>query len=167
VTYISNTTVISNFASIGQLDLLHRLYDRLYISLQVYEEIRTGLDEGYAFYAGIDQILKPLSERGWLELTSMMDEEVRCFSRLPGKLNAGETSCLAIAKYRGWLFLTDDKAARREAQRLGIAVSGSVGSLVLAIDRGLCALEQANVWLHGMVHQGYHSPVADLGVLLQ
>ena len=31
---ISNTTVLSNFASIGQLDLLHRLYEVLYISLR-------------------------------------------------------------------------------------------------------------------------------------
>jgi hypothetical protein len=44
---IANTTVISNFASINQLDLLRRLFGALYISTEVYEEIRIGLEEGY------------------------------------------------------------------------------------------------------------------------
>jgi predicted nucleic acid-binding protein len=33
---IANTTVLSTFASISQLDLLHRLYDTLHISTEVY-----------------------------------------------------------------------------------------------------------------------------------
>ena len=39
---ISNTTVISNFASIGQLDVLRRLYQILHIPTEVYEEIAPG-----------------------------------------------------------------------------------------------------------------------------
>ena len=54
---IADTTVISNFVSIGQLDLLRKLYSRLYISMGVYEEIQAGLREGYQFYRGIDNIL--------------------------------------------------------------------------------------------------------------
>lgn len=36
---ISNTTVISNFASIGQLDVLRQLLGSLAISTEVYHEI--------------------------------------------------------------------------------------------------------------------------------
>ena len=43
---ISNTTVISNFASIGQLDVLRQLYGSLAISIEVYHEIQVGLEEG-------------------------------------------------------------------------------------------------------------------------
>jgi predicted nucleic acid-binding protein len=49
MTVIANTTVISNFASINQLDLLRRLFGALYISTEVYEETRIGLEEGYQF----------------------------------------------------------------------------------------------------------------------
>lgn len=35
------------------------------------------------------------------------------------------------------MLLTDDRAARDEGNRLGIMVSGSVGCLVLAVERGL------------------------------
>lgn len=47
---ISNTTVLSNFASIDQVDLLQKLYTRLFMPTAVYDEIRRWLDEGYSFY---------------------------------------------------------------------------------------------------------------------
>jgi len=37
---ISNTTVISNFASIERLELLHVLFDKLYITSEVFDEIQ-------------------------------------------------------------------------------------------------------------------------------
>jgi predicted nucleic acid-binding protein len=65
------------------------------------------------------------------------------------------------------MLLTDDRAARDEGNRLGMMLSGSVGCLVLAVERGLCSLEQANVWLGEMIRQGYRSPVNDLTLLLK
>jgi len=65
VSAIANTTVISNFASIGQLSLLRQLYGMLYIPTEV-EEIQVGLEEGYRFYEGIDQQVHPFIEEGWL-----------------------------------------------------------------------------------------------------
>jgi predicted nucleic acid-binding protein len=165
---IANTTVISNFASISQLDLLRQLYGQLYISTEVYEEIRVGLDEGYQFYAGIEHLVHPFAEGGWIRLTSPAhEEELRLLGELPGRLQQGEASSIAIAKHRGWTLLTDDQAARREAKRLGIRFSGSVGCLILSVERGLCPLEQANTWLHEMIQQGYRSPVTDLTPLIE
>lgn len=165
---ITNTTVLSNFASINQLDLLHRLYGTLYISTEVYEEIQVGLEEGYQFYAGIDTLIFPLAEGGWIQLTSMADaHEFRLFGTLPSRLHRGEAACLAITHHRGWLLLTDDRDACDAAIQLSIRVSGSVGSLVLAVERSLCTLQQANTWLQAMIQQGYYSPVTDLTVLLQ
>ena len=57
--------------------------------------------------------------------------------------------------------------ARREATRLGIRISGSVGCLVLAVERGLCTIEQANLWLEDMIRHNYRSPVTDLTSLLK
>lgn len=54
---IVNTTVISNFACIGRLDLLRQLHGDLYIAAEVYEEIQTGIEEGYRFYASIPQLV--------------------------------------------------------------------------------------------------------------
>ena len=165
---ISNTTVISNFASIGHLDLLRRLYDVLYISTEVFEEIQAGLEEGYRFYRDIELLIYPFAEEGWLRLTSMADtEEFRLFGALPPRFHQGEASCLAIARHRRWTLLTDDKATRDEAIRQRIRLSGSVGCLVLAVEHGLCTLEQANTWLHEMIEQDYRSPVTDITPLLE
>jgi predicted nucleic acid-binding protein len=165
---ISNTTVISNFASIGQLDVLRQLFGSLAISTEVYHEIEVGLEEGYRFYEGIDQVMRPFSSGGWIELTSMADDqELRSFHEMPTRLHRGESSCLAIARYRNWLLLTDDRNAREEAMRQDIRVSGSIGCLVLAVDHGICSLSQANIWLDEMIKQGYHSPVTDLTPLIQ
>ena len=80
-------------------------------------------------------------------------------------LHGGEASSIAIAKARGWLFLSDDLAARTYAASLGIEISGTLGCLALAIERKLAPLEQANHWLRQMAEAGYHSPVADLSEL--
>jgi predicted nucleic acid-binding protein len=164
---IVNTTVLSNFASIDQLVLLRQLFTTLHLSTHVYEEIQRGLDEGYQFYAGIDQHIAPFVPDGWLRLTSLTgDHELQLFGALPPRLHRGEASCLALAQHRDWTFLTDDRAARTEAARLSIPVSGSIGCLVLAVDRGIVALEQANTWLGLMMAHGYRSPVVDLTPLL-
>lgn len=99
---IANTTVISNFSSINHLDLLRRLFGALYLSTEVYEEIQIGLEEGYQFYAGIDQMIHPFVHDGWIRLTSMADQaEIALYGELPSRLHRGEASCLVIARHRG------------------------------------------------------------------
>jgi predicted nucleic acid-binding protein len=81
---------------------------------------------------------------------------------MPNKLHRGESSCLAIAEVRKWLFLSDDMAARKEARRRGITISGTLDYLVLAIEHDIYSLGDANLWLHRMMEMGYHCPVSDL-----
>jgi predicted nucleic acid-binding protein len=164
---ISNTTVLSNFATLDALDRLRELYGQIYLSTEVYSEIERGLEEGYGFYSGVEEILYPLREDGWLRLTSLgVDEEVALFSSMPAQLHAGEASCLAIAQHRRWLLLTDDKAARRQARNRKIVVSGTLGCLILGVDRGLWTLNHANGWLEDLVAAGFRSPVTDLLALV-
>ncbi len=165
---LTNTTVISNFAAVNRLDLLRSLLGRLYISTEVYEEILNGLEEGYIFYEGIDELIFPFADDGWIELVSLAgEEELRRFGQIPKRLHRGKASCLAIARERKWAFLTDDKLARRMARKWNIEVSGTLGILVRAMEMSLLAVEEANVLLRQMTeHANYHSPIADLRVLL-
>ncbi len=165
---IVNTTVISNFASIGQLDLLRRLFGEICIAVHVYEEIKQGQEEGYRFYENIEKWIYPFSNDGWIRLTSLVNnDELRYLQELPARLHSGERASIAIARHRGWVLLTDDWEARKVAEGLGIPVSGSIGCLVLSVERGLCSLEEANVWLNQMIEQGYHSPITDLTPLVK
>ena len=164
---ISNTTVLSNFASIGQLDVLRRLYQILYIPTEVYEEISGGLEEGYLFYQDVMPVIHPFSEVGSLHLTVMETNELRRFGELPSRLHKGEAACLAIAEHRHWMLLIDDGSARVEAARRRIRVSGSIGCLVLAVERSLANLEEANDWLSEMIRLDYRSPITDITPLLK
>lgn len=160
---IANTTIISNFASLEALNLLRLCWPNLHISEQVFTEIQTGLEQGYTFYAGIERILFPLAEDGWLKLTSMQTEAERIqYGKLLGKLHHGEASCLAIAHERNWMFLTDDKAARTAGKRLQIPISGTLGSLVRLIKQGQLSFDEAENMLMKLIANGYHAPINSL-----
>jgi predicted nucleic acid-binding protein len=161
-----NTTVLSNFAAVGRLDLLRSLFGLLHMAQAVFEEVQAGLDEGYTFYAGLESEIHPFCEDGWLHLTMIEgEEELQLFQRLPPKLHRGEAMSLAIAKSRGWRFLTDDRAARSKADELGISKAGTLAVLVQSIDQSLITLEQGNTILQEMIEHRYQSPVTDLSDL--
>lgn len=164
---ITNTTVLSNFAAIGQLKLLRQLFPELYLPTEVYEEINTGLADGYEFYTSLVGLIHPFNPDGWLKLATFSnDAELKDLAKLPTTLHAGECACLVIARHRGWLLLTDDRAARRQAVRWEIRLSGTLGCLVLAVERSHCTLTEANAHLHQMIQAGYRSPYTELLPLL-
>jgi predicted nucleic acid-binding protein len=166
VKVIANTTIISNFAAVGRLDVLRGLLGQLYITTDVFAEIQDGMAEGYDFYAGIESQIYPLAQDGWLHLTSLDgNEELRFFSRLPSALHRGEASCLAVASQRGWAFLTDDARARAAASDCQVLVSGTLGILLKAVENELLSMEEADTLLNGMIEAGYHSPYASLADL--
>ncbi len=164
---IVNTTVLSNFAVIGHLALLHRLYPQLYISTDVYAEIEDGVLAGYDYLAEIQQYVQPFTADGWIVLTSpTAPDEIAHMATLPARLHRGEASSLVIAARRGWLFLTDDRSARAIAQAQGIHISGTVGCLLLGIRQQHWSIADANQWLTLMIGEGYRSPVDDLQLVI-
>lgn len=54
---VPNTTILSNFASVGQLCLLRRLWSEINLLEQVYAEVRAGMLAGYDFYRGIERAI--------------------------------------------------------------------------------------------------------------
>ena len=96
----------------------------------------------------------------------MDKDELDTFTRLSSKFGRGEASCLAIALHRNASILTDDLDARRFAQQGSISVSGTIGILVKAIDRGQLSREHGNHLLHLMIANGFYSPVESLDKFL-
>jgi len=93
-------------------------------------------------------------------------QEEQSFREYTRKLGYGEASCLALARHRRWLVLTDDRTARRMLRQEGLEVTGTIGILKLATERGLLTLEEANILLGEMIRGGYHSPYERLEDLL-
>jgi predicted nucleic acid-binding protein len=149
---IADTTVISNFAYANKLDLLKSVGNTC-TTMEVMIELQAAKIEG-VLQIGFSNL--------FIEILKMDEDERETFVRLNSKFGRGEASCLAIALHRNAGILTDDLDARRFAQQGCISVSGSVGILVKAIDRGQLSKEQGNHLLHLMIAKGYYSPVETL-----
>jgi predicted nucleic acid-binding protein len=159
--------MLSNFAAIGRLDLLRDTASPLYLPTDVYDEVTAGQMAGFAFYDDIEKHITPFAPDGWLHLIAPTDAEVQLFASLPARLHRGEVACLCIARQRGWGFLTDDRAARQQAQIWNIPLSGTVGVLLLAIQDGRLSVDEGNALLRAMMDKAhYRSPTTDLRQLL-
>lgn len=155
---IADTTVLSNFASIRHLQVLKEIFGVVYITPQVYEEIRAGLRAGYLYYQDVEEGLK----EGWLKFAVLTEEEMETCRQFLQKLGAGEASALAVASHRDWLLVTDDLRARKTAKKRNVKFAGTIGCLIRAVRTRICTMEQANAWLAEMIETGYYSPVTRL-----
>jgi predicted nucleic acid-binding protein len=165
---IFDTTVLSNFATAGQLALLKRLYSGdACTTLMVMEEILRGLDAGYEYLQSVREALSPLSDAGWLPmLTDQTPQEQALHSELPLALGPGEASCLVMAITRGLILATDDLAVRRAASERGVRLTGTLGILIRLVREGYLALPDANTILARMISLRYRSPVERLDELI-
>ena len=107
-----------------------------------------GIQSGHA---ALRIIQEAINERWLKETTLESREEKALYELLFVPLSLGEASSIAIAKSRGLLFASDDKAARREASLLGVKLTGTVG-----------ILKKADLILECIVEHGLHSPIRTL-----
>jgi predicted nucleic acid-binding protein len=160
-----DANVLSNLASVDRFDLLDLLHDSIYLSSAVYDETQRGIEEGYTFLTKVDHAL---AEARFSVTTLEGEQEWRLYQTIPTKLHRGEAMSLAIARCRGWHLLTDDRAARMVARRLGVAYSGTLALLIRAVQQGHLTLDEGNDLLAEMIARArYRSPISDLRDLLK
>jgi predicted nucleic acid-binding protein len=112
-------------------------------------------------------ISRSLAVHAWenVPVLEPMPDEIAFAGQLPGDLDEGERSCLAIAIPRkGWL-ASDDLKARLVGKQYGIGVTGTIGALQEALKHQILDVRTANALLKKMIAAGYRSPVDDLGNL--
>lgn len=164
---VVDNTVLSNFCRVGRLDLLKALFDKVYVTYEVREEVLRGLEEGYSFLSPAAYEIRADPD-AWLELKGFeSDEEEDAFRKFTETLGYGEASCLALAQARGWLILTDDLRARHLAQQLGLTFTGTLGILALLVKKGILDLPDGDRVLRHMIAEGYRSPYESLADLLE
>ena len=154
---IFDTMVISNFTKAGQLELLRKIYPaNAYCSGFVVAEVLRGLRQGHP---NLEPLVQSLAD-GWPQQHDLsMPAERQLYARISVSLGDGESSCLAIAAERGYVFACDDRLARSEAVRLGIPLTGTVGILIKAVRTGTIDLEKANAVLKRMIAAGFYAPI--------
>ena len=148
--------VISNFALSDSLSIIHGLYrDKSCITDFVSAEILKGIRAGHG---GLTTIPEAVKAGRLTEVSLVSRKEKALFESLSISLGFGEASSLAVAACRGFLFASDDLAARREAGRLGVKLTGTIGILAKAVRLRVCDIKTADRYLAKMVGHGFYAP---------
>lgn len=148
-----DNTVLSNFALVEQTALLAQVSPgQMMTAGDAWRELQTGIKLG----------LISQCDFSWLSVLELTSAERMQRDELMPPLDIGEAACLALAHTRGCALLTDDRLARREARRLGVPLSGTIGALVSLMDDGHLTVPAANQLLQQMIAVGYRSPLQSL-----
>lgn len=154
---IFDTNVLSNFVLAGQLGLLRESYpDNACCTGFVVSEILRGLRQGHL---GLEPLSHSIAADWPRQEDVATPAERQLYALLSISLGDGESSCLALAVHRGYVFACDDRLARNEAARLGVHLTGTVGILIKAVRIGAIGLKEANTILQKMVTAGFYAPV--------
>jgi len=121
---ISDTSCLIVLTNSNQLDLLHLLFERIYITKEIAKEYSLPLPE-------------------WIEIHTT--NSFAAINLLENQLDIGEASAINLAlSHPGCTLLIDEKKGRNVAQSLGIHIMGTVRLLIIARQRNLISsLEQA------------------------
>jgi predicted nucleic acid-binding protein len=152
---VVDNTLLSNFAHIQQPQLLATAFDQPVTVLAVRDELEVG----------VQTMRIPSVDWSWLPIIELTEEERIMAEHLNQTLGRGEAECIALAKSRQWIILTDDRDARRTAREAGLLVSGTLGALMNLVRSKTLSLIEADQFLAIMKKKGYRCPVNSLSEL--
>lgn len=150
---VCNSTPLIHLAILGRLDLLPKLFERVYCTEQVYEETATrGGDRADA------ESVRAAVLQGWLEVLPVPVRFHSLYILLCMGLDAGEASTIALAlETKPDALLIDERSARIKAQSLdlGAILTGTIGVLARARKKRIVpelkplmdALLKSNFWV--------------------
>jgi predicted nucleic acid-binding protein len=104
----------------------------------------------------------PKDDWSWLEISDPTAESRALIQAYREDLGPGEYECLALAVEHHAVFFSDDRAARLIARGLGLEVSGTLGALLVLVERQVLTIDEADERLEMMRTRGYRSPVTSL-----
>jgi predicted nucleic acid-binding protein len=123
---VTNAGPLIYLSVLQRFDLLRRLFDRVYLSQAVLDEVAV---QG-AGLPGADET-RAAVRNGWLYLTAVKNR--LAVDALCDELDLGEAESIVLARELNVRrVLLDDGRARVKAQSMGLSVTGTIGVLLLA-----------------------------------
>lgn len=156
--------VLSNLALTDSFHIIKKLYaNSSYVTNFVMAENLRGILGGHNKLVRVNEAIK----EGWIrEIALTGEKEKALFETLSVSLGFGEASSIAVAKTRGYVFACDDRAARREADLLGVKLTGTIGIIIKAVKKKVISSQEADVILNQMIANGFYSPVKSIKDIL-
>jgi predicted nucleic acid-binding protein len=114
---VSDTSCLILLDKIGHLGLLKSIFGKITVTKEISEEFNQDLPD-------------------FIEVQYPKDKNYQRI--LENSLDAGEASAIALAlDYDDCLLIMDETKGRREAKSLGLKVTGTIGILIVAKEKGL------------------------------
>jgi predicted nucleic acid-binding protein len=150
---VADTTPVNYLILIGEIDVLAKLYGRVVIPKAVREELTRSR--------------APASVRAWIaqppDWLEVLSPGTISDTALD-KLDAGERDAIALAEQLSAdQLIVDELLGRREAERRGLSVIGTIGVLREAADEGLLDLR---ISIERLRQTSFHISPAILAILL-
>lgn len=138
---VSNTTPIVSLLKLNKLDLLHQLYNQIYIPTAVYKEVEAGKDKVY---------YQNLSKIDWINIIDIDDKQaVKYFL----DLDSGEAEAIVLAtELNADLILMDEKLGRYYAKHAELKITGTIGILIKAKSNGF--IDELKPLIEELMHKG-------------
>lgn len=124
---IINSTPLISLSAINKMDILKDLYDEIIIPNAVYEEVCI---EGKSKVAS-----DIISKYDFIKVEQIKNQEAKMFFQT--SLHKGEVEVMILAKeINADLCVLDDFLARKYAKHLGLKITGTLGVLLKAKEKG-------------------------------
>ena len=121
---VVNSTPIIFLHNIGHLDLLQKLYGKVFIADAVHKEViidSTNINSSYDFISMCD----------WIDVIKIKNDSAR--KTFISSLHIGEVETMILAMEKSAdLCVLDDLLARKHAKRLNLNVIGTLGIFIAA-----------------------------------
>lgn len=124
---IVNSTPLIALCRIGCLNILEKMYHEIIIPSAVYLEVTAKEDE---------VCMQVRAARDWIHVEQIQDITEKKMYK--AKLHDGEVEVMILAQeQKANLVVIDDNAAKKTAKYLGLTVTGTLGVLIKAKQRGM------------------------------
>ncbi len=160
--WVFDTVALSNFLLSDSIFILENRYRRNgRITWEIYDEISAGMVE----YPKLKQIDRLVDDQIF-KLVSLSRQEHEHFRELIAHLGKGEASCIAYAKERNAIVVTDDRTARKQCALMKIPVTGTIGILKASVFEEQIPLDQTDEVLTKMIEAGFYSPLRSIADIM-
>jgi predicted nucleic acid-binding protein len=158
---VLNTTVLSNFAHVDDVELLLE-----FPRLVTVDAVREELDAGAETHPYVEHALAVLDAEIPVVTPAASAEQLE--AQLLESLDPGEAQALAVADVTDGMIVTDDGDARATSKRRGVDLTGSIGLLVRFVENGRLSVKTADDYLTRWIDEaGFRSSARDFDAFLE
>lgn len=159
---VVDTTILEILAQTGELDLLIRVFDEVYVTKDFENKVSKNLYRDEEPYSEIRKRLSILKD-GWIKGLTPNKDKIEFLSKFlpPEVFSEKEFESISLAIDNDAVYLTEDLLARHKMKEANISTCGIFGLLSFAIKKGMITKDEGTVLYEKLIENNYVSHFYD------